>query len=223
LSRYNLGKYSVEVLESKNGELAFSVDLANLFLGARVWEQKGLSQSVLLYQNKHFVTKKALQNFLQFSYSKSLKKIDSIKPRQGGFKGIPVWATTFEPQVIASAGLRGDWKLVEGQLAAALPSREYLGKNILVYHPETGKVVLVPVLDVGPWNTKDAWLKTGRRPQSEGGQDRRGRKTNLAGLDLSSQVWIELGVKSDRVKRYMYSAYVEFIPLESMELASNFQ
>lgn len=48
-----------------------------------------------------------------------------------------------------------------------------------------GRSVVCNVVDVGPWNTDDPYWETGKRPQAESGADRRGRKTNLAGIDLT--------------------------------------
>lgn len=48
-----------------------------------------------------------------------------------------------------------------------------------------GKSVICQVIDVGPWNTKDPYWITGARPQAESGFDMTGRKTNLAGIDLT--------------------------------------
>ena len=130
------------------------------------------------------------------------------------FKGIPVWATTFEPQIIASRGPHGDFNMRKGDMGAALPSRKYLGKELFVFHPQTGRSTLVKVIDVGPWNTKDLWLEEGRRPKSESGTDLRGRKTNYAGLDLSSEVWVQLGIPRKKAESYKYSSYVEFLLLD---------
>lgn len=48
-----------------------------------------------------------------------------------------------------------------------------------------GKSVIGPLIDVGPWNTKDPYWISGTRPQAESGFDMTGRKTNLAGIDLT--------------------------------------
>lgn len=48
-----------------------------------------------------------------------------------------------------------------------------------------GKSIICPVIDVGPWNTKDPYWVSGARPQAESGFDMTGRKTNLAGIDLT--------------------------------------
>jgi hypothetical protein len=61
-----------------------------------------------------------------------------------------------------------------------------------------GKTVDCPIVDVGPWNTHDAyWDHPGARPQAESGTDTTGRHTNHAGLDLTPGAWSELGKTGD--------------------------
>jgi hypothetical protein len=151
---------------------------------------------------------------LSLYYDRKVNRITAKRGYSRSFNGIPVWTTSFEPQVIASAGQRGDWKMDRWDMGAALPSREFLGRKVLVHYPKTGKTVVVPVIDVGPWNTKDEWILKGRRPAAEQGMDQRGRNTNLAGLDLSYPVWVELGVEYERAYSGRFSAMVEFILLD---------
>ena len=47
------------------------------------------------------------------------------------------------------------------------------------------KSVVCNVVDVGPWNTNDPYWQTGARPEAESGVDNTGRRTNLAGIDLT--------------------------------------
>ncbi len=86
-------------------------------------------------------------------------------------------------------------------LYAALPTRKALHKKIEV-RVSSGKTIVIPVLDVGPWNTKDAAyvFSEGRlRPAAESGVGssgdvNAGRKTNRAGLDISCQAANALGI-----------------------------
>lgn len=76
---------------------------------------------------------------------------------------------------------------------AALPSRRALKRPIVVQYLENSQVASCKVLDVGPWNTNDPyWEKAGGRPQAESGRDRRGRRTNRAGIDLFNATWYKL-------------------------------
>jgi hypothetical protein len=85
----------------------------------------------------------------------------------------------------------------------ALPSGGQKGKWVELKDRKTGTRVIAPVGDVGPFNgggTKkeprkfdDPYWKTGQRPQTETGADKRGRKTNKAGIDVSQGLWKAMG------------------------------
>lgn len=95
----------------------------------------------------------------------------------------------------------------------ALPCTGLKGKWVEIVLPD-GTRAVVPVGDVGPWNgggtrkepTKfdDPYWKTNSRPQAESGTDKRGRKTNKAGIDISQKLWEQMGLDpkagSTRVK-----------------------
>lgn len=55
-----------------------------------------------------------------------------------------------------------------------------------------GRSVVCDIVDVGPWNTSDAYWQKGARPQAEIGRDIRGRKTNLAGIDMTPAAAVAL-------------------------------
>lgn len=57
-----------------------------------------------------------------------------------------------------------------------------------------GRTVTGPPVDVGPWNTNDPYWTTGNRPQAETGTDMHGRRTNLAGIDLTPATAKALGI-----------------------------
>lgn len=85
-------------------------------------------------------------------------------------------------------------RITPQSLFVALPSTTALRHMVIVRYPTTGRVVRVPVWDVGPWNEHDdAYVFGGKRPQAESGKDRWGRKTNGAGIDLSDAVAAALG------------------------------
>lgn len=78
---------------------------------------------------------------------------------------------------------------------AALPYRFSGGPpTVRAFH--NGKTVDCPVVDVGPWNINDPYWTSGSRPEAESGTDNSGRKTNLAGLDLTPAAWTALGVSN---------------------------
>ncbi|MBI3892660.1 MAG: hypothetical protein HY303_14150 [Candidatus Wallbacteria bacterium] len=81
---------------------------------------------------------------------------------------------------------------------AALPSRSVLRRNVAVTYLANGRSSSCQVLDVGPWNTHDEYWNTPEgRPQAESGVDRRGRRTNRAGMDLYNATWyVLLGLNS---------------------------
>lgn len=78
-------------------------------------------------------------------------------------------------------------------LGVALPSRLVGNRpKVRVYNGD--KSVVAEIVDVGPWNTTDPYWETGARPQAETGVDRRGRKTNKAGIDLTPATARALGI-----------------------------
>ncbi|MCJ8347143.1 hypothetical protein MJH12_16500 [bacterium] len=149
------------------------------------------------------LAKKGLKTYLRKLKKLKPKKIPRRKPKLPSKKktSLPsnytfqdIYATSFEAQTIASKGKRGDWYMRDTDLGAALPSRDALNHWVEIYYPTTGRKVLVEVIDVGPWNIDDPYWVRGKRPSAEKGKDSWGRKTNLAGIDLSYQTWLALGV-----------------------------
>jgi hypothetical protein len=74
------------------------------------------------------------------------------------------------------------------ELGCALPFR-WPGRvprpQVAVWNQANDRMVIVDIVDVGPWNTDDPYWRQGDRPQAESGTDMTGRKTNLAGFDLT--------------------------------------
>jgi hypothetical protein len=83
----------------------------------------------------------------------------------------------------------------EDELGVALPFF-FRGPRpkVRVINPATGKSVVCDVVDLGPWNTNDPYWETGSRPQAESGIARDGRKTNLAGIDLTPATARAVGI-----------------------------
>lgn len=80
-------------------------------------------------------------------------------------------------------------------LYVALPSR-LIGTRpeVTVSNPVTGHSAVAEIWDVGPWNIADPYWLIGRRPEAESGTDQRGRKTNLAGIDISPALARAIGI-----------------------------
>jgi cell wall-associated NlpC family hydrolase len=103
------------------------------------------------------------------------------------------------------------------QLGAALPARVTRGTLVRVRMSGSPSkpFIEVPVIDVGPWNTKDAYWRTGERPQAESGTDISGRKTNKAGVDFTPAVWAALtGKTPEECWRGSPSGYVDLQVVE---------
>jgi hypothetical protein len=77
-------------------------------------------------------------------------------------------------------------QITDLELGVALPFR-FKGERpqVIVEHRTTGKQAICEIVDVGPWNTDDPYWVNKARPQAESGTDKRGRKTNKAGIDLT--------------------------------------
>ncbi len=83
--------------------------------------------------------------------------------------------------------------ITDDELGVALPWR-FPDERPLVRVVHDGRAVIAPIIDVGPWNTDDPYWQTGSRPQAEDGRDRRGRTTNMAGIDLTPAAATAIGL-----------------------------
>jgi len=90
----------------------------------------------------------------------------------------------------------------------ALPHRRALGRFVEVRYRE--RSIVVPVLDVGPWNIDDAYWESDARPASERGRGFYRKPVNRAGIDLSDAVFAALGLPdNDMVDwRFVRRGYV---------------
>lgn len=90
----------------------------------------------------------------------------------------------------------------------ALPSRRALGRDVEVRYRD--RAIVVPVLDVGPWNVNDPYWENDRRPASETGHGAFRTPVNRAGIDLSDPVFAALGLRdNDFVEwRFVHRGYV---------------
>lgn len=153
------------------------------------------------------------------------KPTDSVRAAAGG-NGAPLFFSIFATREGLVGGTTANGHvIVPNDHFVALPSRRALATNFgherevrLTYR---GLTTVVPVWDVGPWNTHDDYwnppairetFKDLRRglPESEaafysaynGGRDERGRTVkNPAGIDLADGTfWFDLGlINNDRV------------------------
>ena len=90
----------------------------------------------------------------------------------------------------------------------ALPHPRALGRSVEVRYRD--RAVVVPVLDVGPWNVDDAYWERDARPASERGRGAYRTPVNTAGIDLSDAVFAALGLPDNDVVdwRFVHRGYV---------------
>jgi hypothetical protein len=95
-----------------------------------------------------------------------------------------------------------------GDLFVALPHRSALRRDVELRY--RGRNLVVPVLDVGPWNTNDPYWQTGSRPAAEQGRGAHRKPVNPAGIDLSDETFARLGLRdNDWVEwRFVHRGYV---------------
>jgi hypothetical protein len=93
-------------------------------------------------------------------------------------------------------------------LFVALPHPAALGKQVEVRYG--ARAIVVPVLDVGPWNVNDAYWTDSRRPAAEGARGKYRTPSNRAGIDLSDAVFATLGLHdNDWVEwRFVHKGYL---------------
>jgi hypothetical protein len=98
--------------------------------------------------------------------------------------------------------------IARDHLFVALPHPSALGRSVEVRYRD--RALVVPVLDVGPWNVDDAYWETGTRPAAERGRGAHRTPSNHAGIDLSDAVFAALGLHdNDYVEwRFVHRGYV---------------
>ena len=95
-----------------------------------------------------------------------------------------------------------------GALFVALPHPAALRKDVELRYG--ARTMVVPVLDVGPWNVDDDYWATGRRPAAERGSGSYRRPTNQAGIDLSDATFAALGLRDNTTLewRFVHRGYI---------------
>jgi hypothetical protein len=90
----------------------------------------------------------------------------------------------------------------------ALPHRSALRRDVELRYGT--RVLVVPVLDVGPWNIDDDYWSTGARPAAERGRGKYRTPVNPAGIDLSDATFALLGMRgNDTVEwRFVHRGYI---------------
>jgi len=95
-----------------------------------------------------------------------------------------------------------------GDHFVALPHPSALRRDVELRY--AGRALVVPVLDVGPWNVDDDYWSTGERPAAERGRGTYRAPVNRAGIDLSDATFALLGLRNnDWVEwRFVHRGYV---------------
>jgi len=99
-------------------------------------------------------------------------------------------------------------RITPESLFVALPHPRALGKHVEVRY--RNRALVVPVLDVGPWNIDDDYWATSRRPAAERSRGAYRTPSNRAGIDLSDPVFAALGLRdNDWVEwRFVHKGYL---------------
>lgn len=132
-------------------------------------------------------------------------KVDFVvtKPEPRVYKVIATVMTSKTGGARLANGKKND---ANTNIFVALPCKSALGKKVTVFVPETGiRLHDIPVLDVGPWSTKDPYWKGNKRPLAESYKSDKYKHTkNRAAIDLSLALCKSLGLK------YPYKGAVEW-------------
>ena len=102
-----------------------------------------------------------------------------------------------------------------GDLFVALPHPAALRKNVELRYGN--RTLVVPVLDVGPWNVDDDYWTTGRRPATERGRGAYRKPSNAAGIDLSDATFSALGMRDNATLEWRF-VHRGYIPLPRVSM-----
>lgn len=105
-------------------------------------------------------------------------------PSPNAPKSVGIMATVFGGAGDPNTGAYDGRPIGDEVLGVALPYR-FPGARPRVRVTYQGRSVECAIVDVGPWNIADPYWLHEARPQAESGVDTRGRRTNLAGIDLT--------------------------------------
>jgi hypothetical protein len=119
------------------------------------------------------------------------------------------WQHVFATREGMIGGMTSSLTIIRADdLFVALPDRRALGRDVEVRYRE--RAIVVPVLDVGPWNIDDPYWERDARPASERGRGAYRTPVNPAGIDLSDAAFAALGLRdNDYVDwRFVHRGYV---------------
>ena len=102
-----------------------------------------------------------------------------------------------------------------GEMFVALPDRSALHRDVVLRYRD--RVEVVPVRDVGPWNTNDAYWATSSRPAAERGKGAYRKPANAAGIDLSDATFAALGLKDNDFLEWRF-VHRGYIPLPHLSI-----
>jgi hypothetical protein len=113
------------------------------------------------------------------------KQIDTSVPVNNP-KQTNIVCTTFGGSADPNNSAYDEHVITDAELGCALPYR-FSGTRpkVKVTNRANDKMVVCEIVDVGPWNTTQLLTLPNGRPQAESGWDMKGRKTNLAGIDIT--------------------------------------
>ncbi len=119
------------------------------------------------------------------------------------------WQRVFATREGLIGGMTSSRTIIRADsMFVALPHPRALGKLVEVRYRD--RALVVPVLDVGPWNVNDAYWEKSERPASERGRGAYRTPVNHAGIDLSNPVFAGLGLRdNDFVEwRFVHKGYI---------------
>jgi hypothetical protein len=95
-----------------------------------------------------------------------------------------------------------------GALFVALPHPSALRRDVELRYG--ARVIVAPVMDVGPWNIDDAYWSRSDRPAAELGRGAFRRPANPAGIDLSDATFAALGLRDNATLewRFVHRGYI---------------
>lgn len=142
-------------------------------------------------------------------------------PAIGQFHFSNIVATVFGGHADPNTSAYDGHLIDDHEIGVALPSRFFGGRpKVRVTNPATRKAVECSIVDVGPWNTNDPYWETNGRPQAESGTDMSGRRTNLAGIDLTPGAAVALGIAGKGKIDWEFVASTAAAPQAAAGLAS---
>ncbi len=128
----------------------------------------------------------------QYTWDALLKQTPAPEPTDGWQTGIT--ATEFGGDTEVENSAYDNHRIDNIELSVALPFRFTGIRPVVEVRTPGGQPFEATIQDIGPWNINDPYWKTNSRPQAESGIDNTGRRTNLAGIDLSPALARKLGI-----------------------------